>query len=95
MMDKPNVLLISIFLNTIFTKETITHITSIEGEIRGTISIGHQSENVHITPQTIDIECYYHILPLTPTDMKHILQHPEPILSIVNGSLTQSNMPIY
>lgn len=50
-------------------------------EIRGTIYICHQSENVHIIPQTIHIECYHHILSLTSTDMKRISRHPGPILS--------------
>lgn len=63
-----------------FTKEAITHITSIQGEIPGTISIGHQNENLLIIPQSVHIECYYTILSIDSTDMKRILQHPEPIL---------------
>lgn len=66
-------------INT-FTKEAITYITSIQGEIPGTISIGHQNEKILIIPQSVQIECNYNLLCIDTKDMKRILQHPEPIL---------------
>lgn len=66
-------------INT-YTKEAITYITSIQGEIPGTIPIGHRNEKLLIIPQSIQIECNYNLLCIDSTDMNRILQNPEPIL---------------
>ncbi len=67
-------------LNT-FTKEATTHITSMHGNIPGSISIGHQHQaSLFIIPQSVHIECNYKLLQIDTNDMKRILQHPHPTL---------------
>lgn len=60
-------------------KEAVTYITSIQGEIPGTISIGHRNEKLLIIPQSVQIECNYNLLFIDSTDMKRILLHSEPV----------------
>ncbi|MFJ7950157.1 hypothetical protein ACIQZG_01380 [Lysinibacillus sp. NPDC096418] len=66
-------------INT-YTKEAITYITSIQGQIPGTIALGHQDNALWIIPQPVHIECSYKLLHIDRKDMKRILQHPQPVL---------------
>lgn len=66
-------------MNT-YAQEAITYITSIQGEIPGSIAIGHRDEALLIVPQSVHIECSYKLLCIDLKDMKQILQHPQPIL---------------
>jgi hypothetical protein len=66
-------------INT-FTKEATTHISSIQGTIPGSISIGHHQESLYIIPQSVHIECNYKILHIDTKDMERILQHSNPTL---------------
>ncbi|MFY0517437.1 hypothetical protein [Lysinibacillus sp. UGB7] len=61
-----------------YTREAITHITSIRGSIPGSISIGHQHESLFIIPQSVHIECNYKLLRIDMKDMHRILQHAQP-----------------
>lgn len=66
-------------INT-YTNEAITYITNIQGEIAGSIALGHRDEELLIIPQSVQIECSYKLLSVDIKDMKRILQHPQPIL---------------
>ncbi|WP_107950632.1 hypothetical protein [Lysinibacillus parviboronicapiens] len=61
-----------------YTREAITHITSIRGSIPGSISVGHQNDTLFILPQNVHIECSYKLLRIDMKDMQRILQHPQP-----------------
>jgi len=61
-----------------FTEEATTHILSIQGNIPGSISIGHHQESLFIIPQSVHIECNYKLLHIDTKDMERILQHPHP-----------------
>lgn len=71
------------FINTkinSYEQEANTYITNIQGEIPGTITLGHQDNALWIVPQSVHIECSYKLLHIDRKDMKQILQHPQPIL---------------
>ncbi|MGE7910033.1 hypothetical protein [Lysinibacillus xylanilyticus] len=64
----------------LYTQEAITHIISIQGNIPGSISLGHQHESLFIIPQSVHIECNYKLLSIDKKDMQRILMHSQPNL---------------
>jgi len=64
----------------LYTQEAITHIISIQGNIPGSISLGHQHESLFIIPQSVHIECNYKLLSIDKKDMQLILMHSQPNL---------------